>query len=122
MRIVLMALVIGLAFENGPAWADRRLDSCRAALEDNARQLKSSASRIKAINELQQRTAEKINLAGERLLKNPEGDSKANFVRDILHGFNDAHQAFHDLGAAWVDREVLLRNLGKRAVECVSRR
>ena len=117
-----MALVVALAFESGPAWPDRRLDSCRAALEENARQLKRSSSRIKTIYERQQHTSEKINSIIERFLKNPDDDAKANFVRDILHGFNDVTQAYHDLGVAWVDRETLLRNLGKRAVECVSRR
>ena len=119
LRLAFMALVVALVFGNGPVWAN----SCRAALERNAAQLKPSEARIKAIYGRQAGTAQKIDSEIERLLNSAGGDNaKSIFVRDILHGFNDSHQAFHDLGAAWLDREVLLRSLGKLAVECAKRR
>ena len=120
LRLTFMSLAVALALGSGPVWADR-VDNCRAALEGNAKQLERSETRLKAIYERQGHTAEKIESATERLLKNTDGDyTKSIFVRDILHGFNDAHQAFYDLGEAWLDREVLLKNLGKLAVECMS--
>ena len=123
LHLALMALAVTLMLGSGAASADRRIDICSTALEDHDEQLKRSKNRIETIYEQRGREAEELNSSIDRFLEGPVDDNaKSNVVRELLDGYNDAHQSFLDLARAWQDREALLRSLGKIAVECANSR